>query len=192
MKTSTSRVEELAHTRVADCYQCGKCTAGCPMAEHMDVTPNQLVRLVQAGQEDRAVAAESIWLCVSCLTCTTRCPKSVDCAGVIDALRQLSIERNTASSAQRRTVIFQKVFLQNIRRFGRLNELELVRAFKTSTFLKDLSVPFLFKDSMLAPKMITRGKFHLLGEKVRDRELVGRIFDRCMNSNGSPSGGSQG
>lgn len=83
---------------------------------------------------------------------------------------------------QKRTVIFQKAFLNNIRRNGRLNELELVGFFKTGAFLKDLSVPFLFKDSLLAPKMMSRGKFHLLGEKVNDRDLVRRIFDRCMNS----------
>lgn len=175
-------VEELAHTRVDDCYQCGKCSAGCPMAERMDVIPSQIMRLVQMGRVAKAMKAESIWLCVSCQTCSTRCPKSVNIAGVVDALRQLSFEQNATSPAQQRTVIFQKAFLSNIRRNGRLNELELVGFFKTGSFLKDLSVPFLFKDSLLAPKMMTRGKFHLVGEKVKDRDVVRRIFDRCMNS----------
>lgn len=175
-------IEELAHTSVRDCYQCGKCTAGCPMAERMDVVPSQIMRLVQTERVDRAMQAESIWLCVSCQTCTTRCPKSVNIAGVIDALRQLSVEQNVASPAQQRTVVFQKAFLDNIRRNGRLKELELVGFFKVGAFLKGPSLTFLFKDSLLAPKMITRGKFHLIGESVKDRDVVRRIFDRCMAS----------
>ncbi len=165
---------------VEDCYQCGKCTAGCPVADHMDLMPNQMVRLVQLGVPERALGCEAIWQCISCQTCTSRCPKSVDCAGVIDWLRQLSLERAASSPAQQRTVLFQKAFLRNICRNGRLNELELVGMFKTSAFLEDLESPFLFKDAALVPKMTARGKLKLNGVKVRDRDLVARIFDRCQ------------
>jgi heterodisulfide reductase subunit C2 len=166
---------------VADCYQCGKCTAGCPMAFHMDVMPNQLMRLVQLGQVERALGSEAIWRCISCQTCSARCPKSVDCAGVIDHLRQLSLEKAASSPAQQRTILFQKAFLRNIRRNGRLNELELVGSFKTSAFLDDLQIPFLFKDAALVPKMKARGKLKLNGVKVNDRDVVSRIFERCQS-----------
>jgi heterodisulfide reductase subunit C len=145
----------------------------------MDVVPNQILRLVQAGEVQRAVRSASIWVCVSCQTCSTRCPKSCDCAGVMDALRQSAYEQGLASPEQARTFLFQKAFLRNIRRHGRLNELELVGVFKTTAFLNDLSIPFLFKDAMLAPRMNSRGKLHLTGETVRDRGVVERIFDRC-------------
>lgn len=169
--------DETLHAE--DCYQCGKCTAGCPIAPQMDLMPNQVVRLVQLGHEERAMASEAIWLCVSCQTCSARCPKSVDCAGVMDRLRQMSIERSAAAPAQRRTILFQKAFLRNIRRNGRLNELELVRDFKTSSLLAELDIPFLFKDAALAPKMRARGKLKLRGGSVRDRGVVDRIFARC-------------
>lgn len=172
-------VEQLAHTNISHCYQCGKCSAGCPMAEHMDVLPNQLIRLVQLGRTDKALRAESIWMCVSCQTCTTRCPKSVDCAAVLDALREVSASDGVTARDQSRTVVFQQAFLDNIRRNGRLNEIELVAWFKTKAFAKDFSVPLLFKDAMLGPKMMQRGKFHLKGEKVRDRTILTRIFEKC-------------
>lgn len=177
---SQSAVEERAHTRVADCYQCGKCSAGCPVGHLMDVLPSQLVRWVQLGQVERAARTEAIWQCVSCQTCTTRCPKSVDCAGVMDGLRQLAFSQSSAAPSARRTVLFQKAFLQNIRRNGRLNELELIGLYKTEAFLGDLSLPLLLKDAFLAPRMMKRHKLHLLGEKVRDRGVVRRIFDRCQ------------
>lgn len=172
-------VEHLAHTRVRDCYQCGKCSAGCPMAEHMDLMPNQLIRLVQLGRVERAMQSAAIWQCVSCMTCSTRCPKSVDCAGIMDALRQLSAEQDKVATAHRRTVLFQRTFLDTIRRNGRLTELDLVREFKTKAFLIDLNLPLLFKDALLGPKMLARGKLHLRGGKVKDRGVVNRIFERC-------------
>ena len=43
-------VEKLAHTQVNDCYQCGKCTAGCPRGDVMDIGPTRLIRLVQTGE----------------------------------------------------------------------------------------------------------------------------------------------
>ena len=176
---ATSQIESLSRTHLAECYQCGKCTAGCPVAGHMDIPPTRLIRLLQLGDSDSALRSSSIWQCVSCQTCTTRCPKRVDCAAVMDALRQLAFERGAASPDERRTVLFQRAFLDNIRRHGRLNEIELIGAFKSMVFLRDRSVPFLFRDAGLAPRLQKRRKLHLLGEKAKDRGVVARIFARA-------------
>lgn len=172
-------LERLSGTRLAECYQCGKCTAGCPTAGQMDVPPTRLIRMLQLGASEPALRANSIWQCVSCQTCTTRCPKRVDCAAVMDALRQLACERGTASPAERRTILFQQAFLDNIRRHGRLNEIELIAAFKGAVFLRDRSLPFLFRDAGLAPQLQKRHKLHLVGEHVQDRGVVARIFARA-------------
>ncbi len=173
------QIERLSHTRLAECYQCGKCTAGCPLAGHMDMPPTRLDAAAATRRHRSALRANSIWQCVSCQTCTTRCPKSVDCAAVMDALRQLAFERGTASPDERRTVLFQKAFLDNIRRNGRLNEIELIAAFKGAVFLRDRSLPFLFRDAGLAPQLQKRRKLHLMGEKAKDRGVVARIFARA-------------
>ncbi len=86
------RVEMISGQRVLECNQCGKCSAGCPVASSMDMLPSQVIRLVQLGL-DEALDAQAIWVCASCFTCATRCPKGVDLARVMEALRQIHLRR---------------------------------------------------------------------------------------------------
>lgn len=86
-------LQDISGQDVRACYQCGKCTAGCPLASGMDLAPNQIIRLLQVGEVEQALAARSIWWCASCLTCAARCPKSVDPARVMEALRTVLMRR---------------------------------------------------------------------------------------------------
>ncbi len=87
--TLVEYVEALSGQRLADCYQCGTCTAGCPVAERMDVTPSQAVRLLQLGRPQEVLESAAIWLCASCVVCGTRCPRDVDYARVAEACRAI-------------------------------------------------------------------------------------------------------
>lgn len=139
----------------------------------MDLTPNQILRLVQLGLSERAARADAIWKCVSCLTCSTRCPQEVDCAGVMDQLRQM------AAAGGHRTLLFQRAFLRSVRRHGRLNELELTALFKTRAMLAGAPLSFLFQEAPLAPRMYAKGKLRWKGAAVDDTAVVERIFARC-------------
>ena len=88
-----SEIEELSGQNVMACYQCGKCSAGCPMVSLMDQLPSEVIRLVQLGQVQDVLDSKTIWLCASCFSCTARCPKGVDLARVMEALRQLLLRR---------------------------------------------------------------------------------------------------
>lgn len=107
----------------------------------------------------------------------------------MDALRQTAFERGVASPAERRTVIFQKAFLANVRRNGRLNEMELIAAFKGEFFFRSHNVKSLFESAGLAPDLWKRRKLHLRGEKVRDRRIVARIFEHTAGEH--TAGGAQ-
>lgn len=87
------RVAELSGQNLLACYQCGKCSAGCPAAHSMNVLPSQIIRLVQLGLEDEVLQSETIWYCASCLTCVARCPKGVDLAKVMEAIRKIALDR---------------------------------------------------------------------------------------------------
>ncbi len=91
---SLEKVKELSEQNLHACYQCGKCSAGCPSIEPMDVIPSQIIRLVQLGQVEKALATNTIWLCAACHTCKVRCPRGVDLARIMEALRQIVLREN--------------------------------------------------------------------------------------------------
>jgi heterodisulfide reductase subunit C len=80
-------IEDLSGQNILQCYQCGECSSGCPVAAEMDVLPNQVIRYIQLGQEEAVMEAESPWVCASCYTCYVRCPKGVGVAQIMEAVR---------------------------------------------------------------------------------------------------------
>ncbi len=88
------RVEELSGQNVFSCYQCGKCSAGCPSVPFMELLPNQVMRLLQFGQVERILQSNTHWVCASCFVCSTRCPKGIDIAAIMEALRQIELRKN--------------------------------------------------------------------------------------------------
>ncbi len=85
------KIHDLSGQNVFDCYQCGNCSSGCPVVEYMDITPNQVLRLSQYGAVDSILNSETIWVCSTCLQCSTRCPKGIDVARVMEALRTVNL-----------------------------------------------------------------------------------------------------
>jgi heterodisulfide reductase subunit C len=148
----------------------------------MEWKPNQIIRLLQVGQIDQALRSNAIWQCISCLTCASRCPQEVDLAALMDALREMSLKEGKASPQAQKIIAFQKAFLANIRRNGRLNELELIARFKSAVLFGSRQISFLFKDASLAPQLMKRKKLHLAPERAADREVLDRIFARCMEA----------
>jgi len=87
----TTKVQQIADQNLLACYQCGKCSAGCPLAAYMDIPPAQMIRLAQLGMEQELLESEAIWICVSCMTCNSRCPKGVNIAELIESMRQVKL-----------------------------------------------------------------------------------------------------
>jgi len=86
-------VERLSGQNIAACYICGKCSAGCPIASSMDIQPHEILRLIQLGQEAEILHANTMWLCSSCLTCASRCPKGISLTHVMEAIRVLHLRK---------------------------------------------------------------------------------------------------
>jgi len=88
-----TKVEELSGQNLLACYQCGKCSAGCPSISRMDILPNQVIRYAQIGLKDELLASKSIWICASCMTCDVRCPKGINVAEVFEAIRSILLRK---------------------------------------------------------------------------------------------------
>ncbi|MDW8101577.1 MAG: 4Fe-4S dicluster domain-containing protein [Anaerolineae bacterium] len=88
------KVEELSGQDLLACYQCGECSAGCPAAFAMDLLPSQVIRLLQLGQVEDVLKSATIWFCAACQACYARCPKGVDLSRIMEALRELAMERD--------------------------------------------------------------------------------------------------
>lgn len=165
-------------TEVSACFQCHKCTTGCPIGPDMDLLPSQIMRLVHLGAEKEALGSQAIWLCASCEACTTRCPMGIDIAGVMDALRIMAIDRQTvlpdAHGKQ-----FNRSFLGSVRRHGRVYEMGMMGAYKLRTF-------DLISDMDKVPQMLAQGKLSLLPSRSGSVKEVREIFRRAEEEDKKP------
>jgi heterodisulfide reductase subunit C2 len=169
-QTLAAEIAHLTGQDPMDCYQCGKCAAGCPVRDYADSPPNRVVRFVQLGFDTRALEARAAWLCAGCMTCTSRCPQEFDLAAFMDAVRELGRRRGVRPDPD--IARFHESFLAQIRRHGRAYELGLVRDYKLGT-------GHLMQDVDLAPAMFAKGKLALFPHNVRGRAVIARMFLRA-------------
>ncbi|HSF79795.1 MAG TPA: heterodisulfide reductase-related iron-sulfur binding cluster [Anaerolineales bacterium] len=153
------RIQEELGENVYLCYQCVKCTSGCPVAEFFDWQPNQIMRALQLGQEDIALESQTPWLCASCQTCSTRCPQGLDIAAIMDFLTREALACGYKSQVPE-VKIMNEAFLREVRLWGRSYELGLITEMKLRT-------GNLFSDLDLGAKMIFRNKFPFLPHPAR-------------------------
>ncbi|NPV26873.1 MAG: heterodisulfide reductase subunit C [Firmicutes bacterium] len=170
-----SRIEAQSESNIKACYQCGKCSAGCPVAFAMDYSPRQIIRLLQLGLKDEALKAHSIWICAQCATCSTRCPRGVEPARLMEAMR---IEaRKSGITPEKNIKIFDDAFLDSVEKNGRVHEFGLILNFNLKT-----GQPF--KDAGMGPAMMKRGKVSLFPHKIKGQTAIKRIFDRVRAQGG--------
>jgi len=161
-------VQQKSDKELRQCYHCLKCSAGCPISFAMDWMPNQIIRMVQLGLEERVLSSSTIWLCASCETCATRCPNEVDLPTIMDALKEMAI-RNGIRSQQAVIQTFHRVFLNCIREYGRTHEVSLLALLKLLTLNP-------FEDMGLGMKMFRKGKLSLLPSRIENIHELDAIF----------------
>ena len=163
-------ISKLSDVDIYACYQCGKCTAGCPIVMEMSHTPNQIMRLIQLGLKEEVLNSLTPWLCASCETCTTRCPKGVDIAKIMDTVRILA-RKEGYQSKEPNVVKFNDIFLDSIENSGRLQETRMAMAYnlKTKQFFKDIG---------LGQKLFLKGKISFSSDKIKGTDAMKSIFER--------------
>lgn len=196
--TLARRVNRGSGENAYKCYQCKKCTTGCPVAGFGDLHPAQIMRAVQLGAVDAAVESRFIWLCTGCETCTTRCPQGIDIAAIMDELRMIARETGRVHADAPFANIL-KLNYQSFRRWGRLYEVELLALDKATRPAS------MMDDVVMGIQMFMKGKINPLptiGDRAqmkrmaqvadhieRDKRAVGRAMDLPDTSRPLPPDG---
>jgi heterodisulfide reductase subunit C len=173
------RLGEKAGIDVLACYQCEKCTNGCPVVFAMDHPPHRIIRMVQLGLIEEAASAKTPWVCASCETCGTRCPNAIDIPGLMDRLKNMA--KSSGRACPEPSVLdFHQSFLNNIRRFGRVNEAVLMGEYQLRASLgpKGVKIGDLWDQAVLGLKMMRRGRLSIWPKKAEGLDRVKRIFGK--------------
>jgi heterodisulfide reductase subunit B len=144
------------------CYQCQKCSAGCPVNEHFDLAPNQVMRAIQFGQKEMVLHSKTIWLCAMCETCATRCPHDINITKIIDVLKIMA--KNEGIEPKVPSVpLFYQAAMRGIKWFGRMYEAGLMGEIYLRQMLSgQLNFGQVWKNDMpMALKMLKEGKLKI-------------------------------
>jgi heterodisulfide reductase subunit B len=160
-----NRIKEELGQNVYICYQCVKCTSGCPVAEFFDWQPNQIMRAIQLGNEEIAFKSQTPWLCASCQTCTTRCPQGLDITAIMEFLTREAVSRGLAIQNPQ-VKQFNDAFMREVHIWGRSYEPGLMAE------LKLRNPKSLFGDIDLYLAMLKKGKVGFIPEFTRPPRKV--------------------
>ncbi|MBI4700623.1 MAG: 4Fe-4S dicluster domain-containing protein [Deltaproteobacteria bacterium] len=87
------RIADLSGQNLHKCMQCGTCSAVCPMAPQMELTPRAAVAALQHGLAEQVTRSTTPWLCATCQICQARCPRGIELPRAMEALRLLRLRR---------------------------------------------------------------------------------------------------
>ncbi len=170
-------VEKKAEVSLDRCYQCKKCSVGCPVADRTESPPSEIIRRLQLGAGEELLKTDLIWTCLSCETCYARCPNEINFAAVIDALRSIALEKGLAKP-KGNPPLFNRLFLNTVKAFGRAYDLQMIALYKIRT-------GNIRQDMAKFPAMIKKGKMALLSPSGADRRKVRRIFNHLPENKGT-------
>lgn len=163
-----ARVESETGANLSACYQCERCTNACPVSPFMDIQPHQVVRWIQLGLKEPLLSSSTIWVCLSCEMCSTYCPNEVAPSLAIGYLRNAAF-RSVIQPKEEPLAIFHRIFLQQLKRFGRINEFWLLAAFNSRPqVLKEKWKDGSLKEELqLACSLWWKGRWHLFPSRSR-------------------------
>lgn len=172
------RVRKMSGQDVRRCYQCGKCSAGCPVHNcgGMDVSPNRIMRMVQLGMEEEVLKTKTIWVCVQCSTCTARCPRDIDVARVMDGLRIIGKKKNMVQYAKNATD-FHNIFMNSITRYGRVYEFGLAVALT-------LKNGYILSQMDIGPATMLKGNLDLLPPRMKNSGQIKKVIANIKRMEG--------
>jgi heterodisulfide reductase subunit C len=154
-----SEIEALSGQNINLCFQCSKCSAGCPLADKMDLKPAQMMHSIRLGREQAVLNSTAIWLCVGCETCSARCPQGVEPAAAINAARLMAMKQGVPPRVKE-VDIYYRGFVDNMRLNGKIHDASVagITQLLTGQLIKNLPLAWkLFKRGRVKPPPLPLG-----------------------------------
>ena len=170
-------LESLGPFQATACFQCRKCTNGCPVTFAMDLYPDEVIRMVILGQRETVLSCQTIWVCAACETCTTRCPNEVKIAQLMDALKALSIKEGIPSP-QPRILRLHETFLKNVAKHGRVFEATFLSTYllRSGELARKWHDGTWQAEAKLGWQMLARGRIPLFPSHIKGRKEVRKMI----------------
>jgi heterodisulfide reductase subunit C len=174
----SSFLEEVKKTeagkKILDCIQCGVCAGSCHARFAMDYGPMQIIKMAQLGLKEDVLSSSTIWICASCYTCTSRCPRGIDIPLLMSSLKNMAIENNVPAKIPAKPK-FHKAFTEIVGKYGRMHEPQLQVRLMNKT-----SPKVLFNNASLGLKMWRKGKVKMMPPKLQGKAQVKTIFRSAL------------
>jgi heterodisulfide reductase subunit C len=159
-------------TRLERCIQCGTCGGSCPVAQDMDYTPRKVFAMIRAGMEEDVLKSNTPFYCVSCYTCTVRCPQNIHITDIMYTLKNLAIEKgmsrvNTAKH-------FSQTFIGYVENNGRSFELGLA----TRQSLRHMPMG-MFGTAAVGLGMLAKNRLGMSPPKIENIEQLQAILHKA-------------
>jgi heterodisulfide reductase subunit C len=164
-------VAQIGELDPSYCFQCGVCSGSCPTVDRMEYGPRRVMHMVHLGLMDQVLQSKDIWMCVSCFSCTARCPQGIQIADVMSVLRNISLARGMAKDQE---ATFSRAFVEVIQRHGRMYEAEVMLRYYLGKQGLAGVVP-LMKQAGLAMNMLRKRKLALRPERIEQPDEMQEI-----------------
>ena len=164
-------VAQIGELDLSYCFQCGVCSGSCPTVDRMEYGPRRIMHMVRLGLIDQVLQSKDIWMCVSCFSCSARCPQGIQIADVMSVLRNISLARGMAKDQE---ATFSRTFVDVIQRHGRMYEAEVMLRFYLGKQGLAGIVP-LMKQAGLAMNMLRKRKLALRPERIEQPDELKEI-----------------
>jgi len=161
--------------KILDCIQCGICAGSCHARFAMDYSPMQVIKLAHLGLKQEALSSSTIWICASCYTCASRCPRGLNIPAIMSGLKNMAMKNNVPAPIALKPK-FHKAFTEIVGKYGRMHEpelqLKLINKTSPSELLHNVS---------LGIRMFRKGKLKLQPSRLDSSTHFSEIFKNALN-----------
>jgi heterodisulfide reductase subunit C len=172
----TNLLQAASGNPLTTCIQCGTCSGTCPVASggFMDHTPRRLIAMIRAERKEEVLKSNTYWYCASCYQCTVRCPRNIDIAELMYALKRYSIWKGGVREDLIGPV-FSQTFVQTIMGSGRSYEPVLATSYLFTYGFTDL-----LQEAATATGLMLKGRMPLLPPRIKRLENFKRMVRKII------------